>query len=357
MAVSALCFDGLDALDCDNPSPLLGDYYQDTDDVYRSASAVLSPWDSFYDPFPITCDSKEDVFQPRVEPCCPTSLVPNHRFSVRDVPPEPPVHLMVTTYTAPLGGSAAELGNALFDFFDAPGPNAMVSILKVNHQKMSIKANVCIDSAAFVLKVNIYQKRHPQAACLIEFSRYSGDGLAFNTFFQGAQDFLKVRSATVGPVSVFSPWSALSDLNMSAYSDTDRVLQTFCPAPSKAVPYYRFHESAVPLEPPVHLVVTTFTAPSDCSTAELGNLLLDFLNTPGPDTTVSALNVNHQKMSIKASICSDSGAFVLKVKMYQKRHPKAACLIEFLRYSGDGLAFNMFFRDAVTFLKSGLPSM
>lgn len=350
MTDSVLCFDEWEALDSDIPCLFLGDFYQQTDDVYRSVPAALSLWDDFNDPFLMDCDKKDDVFQL----CCPITPVSNRRFSERDVPPEPSVHLMVTTFTAPSGGSAAEFGNALLDFFDAPGPDATVSILKVNHQKMSIKADVCINSAAFVLKVKIYQKRDPYAACLIEFSRYSGDGLAFNSFFRDAVDVLKNRSATVETVSVLSPWNALSDLNIAAHDNIEGIFQPLRPEPSQATPYYHFHETAVPLEPPLHLVVTTFTAPSGCSTAKLGNMLLDFFDTPGPDTTVSVLKVNHRKMSIKANVCIDSVPFVLKVKMYQKRHTQAACLIEFLRYSGDGLAFNMFFHDAVDFLESAL---
>lgn len=104
------------------------------------------------------------------------------RFLADEVPPTVPktsfFKLLPTTLRV-TNTSALDLANAMIAICTSRG----WSVVKVNHAKFTIKVQVWEHGLTCTMKVRMYERD----GCVVEFSRRSGDGLAFAAAFAGAR--------------------------------------------------------------------------------------------------------------------------------------------------------------------------
>merc|ERR1712136_151703 len=104
------------------------------------------------------------------------------RFLAGDIPPSVPstpfFKLLPTTLHIP-SMSALDVANALFTICTSRG----WSVVKVNRAKFTIKLQVWENGLSCLIKVRVYERD----GCDVEFSRRSGDGLAFAAAFAAAR--------------------------------------------------------------------------------------------------------------------------------------------------------------------------
>jgi len=114
----------------------------------------------------------------------PTSV----RFLAGDIPPSVPstpfFKLLPTTLHIP-SMSALDVANALFTICTSRG----WSVVKVNRAKFTIKVQVWENGLSCLMKVRVYERD----GCDVEFSRQSGDGLAFAAAFAVARALAESR--------------------------------------------------------------------------------------------------------------------------------------------------------------------
>lgn len=118
-----------------------------------------------------------------------SSLKGVHRFSSTSFLPRPCldkfVQLTETTLYMLADGNACHLLNGLLDFLER---QVTASIVKVNHQKFTIKADVIIDSTSCTLKIRTHSLQCGKWA--VEFQRRKGDSVCFLAAYQLASQYL-----------------------------------------------------------------------------------------------------------------------------------------------------------------------
>lgn len=113
---------------------------------------------------------------------------PDARFQATDAAPalSPAAAVCLEVTTLRLShASPCEFGNRLLDFL-----RIVVSgrIRKVSLNRFSIKAEAVLDGLLCEIAIRMYQQEH---TCVIEFQKYSGDSLAFNTLYRLAANYLR----------------------------------------------------------------------------------------------------------------------------------------------------------------------
>lgn len=101
----------------------------------------------------------------------------------------------------------------------------------------------------------------------------------------------------------------------------------------------------LPQDPFFQLEVTTAFIDAE-DAAVVGNSLLAFLGT----VAANVLKVNTRKFTVKAAVLCDGLTCAMKVRVYSLGFPRFA--LEFQRYSGDCLAYNKTFQQAVQYFTS-----
>jgi len=192
---SGLCVD--DLASC--PPPLLGDYYREPDDIVRGLTIDSSAlcFDSVDDLWGSSLSGHWEPLKPIFAPTPIRSrqTVQIWRFQEseegRRVPEDPCFFHEKTTQFLP-GVSPAKAGNRVLDFFEQEIPS---SITKVNHKKLTIKADAFHGSLSCQLKVYIYLQ---ELGCAVEFQRRKGDAIAFQGIYDKAAKYLSEHIASQG---------------------------------------------------------------------------------------------------------------------------------------------------------------
>jgi hypothetical protein len=171
---------------------LLGDFYSKTDVVTRGLT--------------FTAPACDDYEAKAVEPACQfiqqalTHEGENQaiNFSLACQAPSLPndkfFQLERTTVTVSCD-SAALVGNRIMEFMRS---EVVSSILKVNHTKFTIKADVCLDHFFCTVKVRMYKGDVGQYS--VELQQRSGDSIAFSRLYTKISEYL----ATDMPVNRMS---------------------------------------------------------------------------------------------------------------------------------------------------------
>jgi hypothetical protein len=137
--------------------------------------------------------------------------------------------LAVTSFELP-GVSPVEAGNRCLSMPQEGKCTAI--ILKVNFRKFTIKATAFVHGLSCEFKVFIYSMRHPQEGAIVELQRRSGDGIAFNQFFQVVRAQLateEFRQTQIGfmPGVLHAGWCNATDFECGAPT-LDPLLDMAC---------------------------------------------------------------------------------------------------------------------------------
>lgn len=111
----------------------------------------------------------------------------------------------------------------------------------------------------------------------------------------------------------------------------------------------KFQDQAVPPrlpQDPWFLLAITTVLVHNCTAAQIGNTVLDFIKAEGRGS-VDKVDVN--KFAIKAQVFEGSSRCGVKIRLYKQGTEHA---LEFQMRNGDALAFNSFYKQALHCLKS-----
>uniref|UniRef100_A0A7S1KYL1 Uncharacterized protein n=1 Tax=Alexandrium catenella TaxID=2925 RepID=A0A7S1KYL1_ALECA len=167
-------------------------------------------------------------------------------------------------------------------------------------------------------------------------------GFTESDFYCEPDDILKGMS-----MAAEAPASRLGG-SLDIYKGFSKSSQ--CPSKTSTVSpgNERFTEADAPPDAPADpffkLEVTTVHI-SSRTPSEIGNNLLDFLNTR---VVSSIAKVNRRKFTVKADVFVEASACALKARAY--REDQGTYAVEFQRRSGDAVAFNRVFQQAANFL-------
>jgi len=205
-----MCFNELHFVAGAMPN-LDGDSYHEPDDVVRgyclSTCAVI-------DAMTTQCDAGRNLLraaEPGIQESCGASDPPTEgtslwsEFQFRDGI-TPPNVLADTTVFFENDEVPVEVGSKLLGLLEG---EIGTKIELLSAHKFSTKAETCRNGLACVLKVRLYLHKSGFA---IEFQRRVGDGIAFNTVFRGASEYLtsKVPHGASEYLSSFAPSSTIS---------------------------------------------------------------------------------------------------------------------------------------------------
>lgn len=155
-------------------SSLLGDFYAPRDDVVRGVYLGAAPsFDIDMKSIDLWCqdDCKQKISQ---QPLIDVHAAPKASS------------LALTHFNAPAYCGPCEVLQDLLKFFASLTEGVAVSVIKVNSDKFTIKADAHVDWLPFTFKVRIYQGTSPSDAHIVEFQRRSGDSIAFQRLYQHA---------------------------------------------------------------------------------------------------------------------------------------------------------------------------
>jgi hypothetical protein len=125
------------------------------------------------------------------------SHIPRPAFFEGDEAPLPPddafFEFALTTMTVH-GMSGAQIANAIVDFLDKEVRRSCIN--KVSRKKLTIKAEVCLETSHCEMKARVY--RQALGGYSVELQRRCGDVIAFNHLWQGLSRHLNLCMTGVG---------------------------------------------------------------------------------------------------------------------------------------------------------------